>query len=44
MSQGYKLAGDLYLPKGFDSEKKYLTIIYTRVGTQVKEQKRRNLW
>lgn len=38
MSQGYKLAGDLYLPKGFDSEKKYPTIIYTRVGTQVKEQ------
>lgn len=38
MSQGYKLAGDLYLPKEFDSEKKYPTIIYTRVGTQVKEQ------
>ncbi|HEY4789335.1 MAG TPA: alpha/beta hydrolase [Bacteroidales bacterium] len=38
MSQGYKLAGDLYLPKGFDSEKKYPTVIYTRVGTQVKEQ------
>jgi len=38
MSQGYKLAGDLYLPEGFDSEKTYPTVIYTRVGTQVKEQ------
>ena len=38
MSQGYKLAGDLYLPNGFDSEKTYPTVIYTRVGTQVKEQ------
>ena len=38
MSQNYKLAGDLYLPKGFDSKKKYPTVIYTRVGTQVKEQ------
>jgi fermentation-respiration switch protein FrsA (DUF1100 family) len=38
MSQGYKLAGDLYLPKGFHSNKKYPTIIYTRPGTQVKEQ------
>lgn len=38
MSQGYKLAGDLYLPKNFDSQLKYPTIIYTRPGTQVKEQ------
>lgn len=38
MSHGYKLAGDLYLPKGFDHTQKYPTIIYTRVGTQVKEQ------
>ncbi|WP_321332686.1 alpha/beta hydrolase [uncultured Bacteroides sp.] len=38
MSQGYKLAGDLYLPKDFDSNKKYPTVIYTRPGTQVKEQ------
>jgi len=38
MSQGFKLAGDLYLPNGFDYEKKYPTVIYTRPGTQVKEQ------
>lgn len=38
MSQGYKLAGDLYLPEEFDSQQKYPTVIYTRVGTQVKEQ------
>lgn len=38
MSQGYKLAGDLYLPKDFNFNKKYPTVIYTRVGTQVKEQ------
>jgi len=38
MSLDCKLAGDLYLPKGFDNEKTYPTVIYTRVGTQVKEQ------
>jgi uncharacterized protein len=38
MSQGYKLAGDLYLPGNFDAAKKYPTVIYTRPGTQVKEQ------
>ncbi|BDD07034.1 alpha/beta hydrolase [Aureibacter tunicatorum] len=38
MSLGYKLAGDLYLPKGFDADKKYPTILYTRPGSQVKEQ------
>lgn len=38
MSQGYKLAGDLYLPQDFTAEKKYPTVIYTRPGTQVKEQ------
>jgi uncharacterized protein len=37
-SNGDKLSGDLYLPNGFVSEKKYPTIIYTRPGTQVKEQ------
>lgn len=38
LSQGYKLAGDLYLPENFNSDHKYPTIIYTRPGTQVKEQ------
>lgn len=38
MSEGYKLAGDLYLPDHFDPEKSYPTVIYAKVGTQVKEQ------
>ncbi|MCT4631646.1 MAG: alpha/beta hydrolase [Firmicutes bacterium] len=33
-----KIAADLYLPDNFDLDNKYPTIIYTRVGTQVKEQ------
>jgi len=37
-SQGYKLAGDLYLPENFNPSQKYPTIIFTRPGTQVKEQ------
>ncbi|MCG8329909.1 MAG: alpha/beta hydrolase [Chitinophagales bacterium] len=37
-SLGCKIAADIYLPEGFDSEKKYPAIVYTRVGTQVKEQ------
>lgn len=38
MSEGSKLAGDLYLPEGFDPTVSYPTIIYTRPGSQVKEQ------
>lgn len=37
-SQGHRIAADLYLPEGFSPERKYPTVIYTRVGTQVKEQ------
>jgi len=37
-SNGERLSGDLYLPDGFDPKKKYPTVIYTRPGTQVKEQ------
>lgn len=37
-SEGYKLAGDLYLPDDFDPSEKYPTVLYAKVGTQVKEQ------
>jgi uncharacterized protein len=37
-SNGETLGGDLYLPDGFNPEKKYPTVVYTRPGTQVKEQ------
>lgn len=37
-SNGDQLGGDLYLPENFDFRKKYPTVIYTRPGTQVKEQ------
>jgi len=37
-SNGDKLSSDLYLPADFDHKKKYPTVIYTRPGTQVKEQ------
>jgi len=37
-SGGEKIAGDLYLPADFDANKKYPSIIYTRPGSQVKEQ------
>ncbi|MBI1494512.1 alpha/beta hydrolase [Halocynthiibacter styelae] len=38
MSEGSKIAGDLYLPEGFVSSGSYPTIVYTRPGSQVKEQ------
>ncbi|MCT4631330.1 MAG: alpha/beta hydrolase [Firmicutes bacterium] len=38
VSEGYTLAGDMYLPEGFDPDNKYPTILYFKVGTQVKEQ------
>lgn len=37
-SEGYELAGDLYLPDSFNPTQKYPTILYFKVGTQVKEQ------
>ncbi len=37
-SNGDQLSGDLYLPQDFNPAKKYPTVIYTRPGTQVKEQ------
>jgi fermentation-respiration switch protein FrsA (DUF1100 family) len=37
-SQGVMLAGDLYLPEGFDESKKYPTVIFSGPLNQVKEQ------
>lgn len=37
-SQGVKLAGNLYLPKGFDASLQYPTIVYSGPFNQVKEQ------
>ena len=37
-SKGCRIAGDLYLPKGYTPENKYPAVVYTRVGSQVKEQ------
>lgn len=37
-SQGQSLAGLLYLPAGFDSNKSYPTVIYSGPFNQVKEQ------
>ena len=38
MSQGVKLAGDLYVPSNFDKTKKYPTVIFSGPFNQVKEQ------
>lgn len=37
-SQGYKLAGELYFPADFDTNKQYPTVIFTGPFNQVKEQ------
>ncbi len=37
-SLGCKIAADLYLPERFRPDGRYPAIVYTRVGTQVKEQ------
>ena len=37
-SEGYQLAGDLYLPEGFDPNRTYPTALHFKVGSQVKEQ------
>ena len=37
-SEGYQLAGHLYLPADFDAAKKYPLIVFTRPATGIKEQ------
>lgn len=37
-SQGKSLAGDLYLPEGYDANKKYTAVVVTGSWTTVKEQ------
>ena len=37
-SQDVKLAGDLFLPEGFDASKKYPTVIFSGPFNQIKEQ------